>query len=156
MVRRREAGADLGGAPVTPRPLPLAEASQRLRRPAGRPRRVLAGPTAGLADQRSPESSPKSPPIAGVDGRLCASLPLPRALPLRVTVTKAKVDDAGTQIQPAVRRYPASDYSGIPVRTLMRLIKSRQLRPIQVPGMGRFLLDRLDLDALLEQSKVPR
>ena len=119
---------------------PLAAASRRLRRRAGRHRSVEI---AGLAVQGSALGPA---PDAGSRADFAATV-LPRALPLRVTVTKAKLG------QPAVRAFPATAYSGIPVRTLLRLIEAGRLRPIRVPGMGRLLLDRLDLDALLESSK---
>jgi hypothetical protein len=47
----------------------------------------------------------------------------------------------------------ASRYSGIPVRRLWDYISAGRLRPIRLPGMRRVLLDRLDLDALLEGAK---
>ncbi len=133
--------------------LPLAEASRRLRRPPGRPRKPLVqaspGPlptgTSGSAVQRA---APGPAPDAGKTSHFATTL-LPRALPIRATITKAKDG------KPAVTTYPATAYSGIPVRTLLRLIEAGRLRPIRVPGMGRLLLDRHDLDALLEAAKEP-
>jgi excisionase family DNA binding protein len=119
---------------------PLAAASRRLRRRSGRPRSVRPS---GPPDQ----GAALGPALDAASRADFATSLLPRAFPLRVTVTKAKLG------QPAVRAFPATAYSGIPVRTLLRLIAAGRLRPIRVPGMGRLLLDRLDLDALLEASK---
>jgi len=117
---------------------------RRVRGRAGRPRRFGAGEAAGPADQGAALAA-----ASGAGSRTDFAVSLPRAFPLRVTLTKAKLE------QPAVRTYPATAYSGIPVRTLLRLIKDGHLRRIKVPGMGRVRLDRLDLDALLERWKAP-
>lgn len=133
-------------------PLPLAEASRRLRRPAGRPRQVRGGETPGPAGQGAALA-----PALGAGPAAVFATPLPRALPLRVTRSgPRRTEEADAAHAPAdgVTTYPASEYSGIPLRTLMRLIATGHLRPIRVPGMGRLLLDRLDLDALLERSKA--
>jgi hypothetical protein len=129
-----------GDEEVTPPAFPLAEASRRQRRPPGRPRRLGMGESAGPAVQGA-ATGPA--PDAAIGTVFAASVPLPRAFPLRVTRGRG-----------AAPEYPASAYSGIPLRTLMRLIAAGTLRPIKVPGMGRCLLDRLDLDRLLESSKV--
>jgi hypothetical protein len=47
----------------------------------------------------------------------------------------------------------AARYSGIPIRRLWALIAGGQLCPIRLPGMRRLLLDRQDLDRLLEVHK---
>jgi excisionase family DNA binding protein len=48
----------------------------------------------------------------------------------------------------------AARYSGIPARRLWAYIAEGRLRAIRLPGVRRVLLDRSDLDALLEASKV--
>jgi len=45
-------------------------------------------------------------------------------------------------------------YSGLPERRLWALIADGLLRPIRPPGCRLVLLDRLDLDALLERWKA--
>jgi len=47
----------------------------------------------------------------------------------------------------------ASAYSGLPVRRLWTLISEGVLRPIRPPGARAVLVDRLDLDRLLEDWK---
>jgi hypothetical protein len=49
----------------------------------------------------------------------------------------------------------AATYSGIPERALWRLISAGALRPIRLPGVRRLLLDRADLDRLLDAHKAP-
>jgi excisionase family DNA binding protein len=58
---------------------------------------------------------------------------LPRGLPLRAAAT----------------------YSGLPVRRLWAYIADGRLRAIRPPGCRRVLLDRFDLDRLLEGWKEP-
>ena len=108
--------------------LPLAAASKRLRRSPGRPRTVrLDGGSGGRGVQGAP---PEAAPVAAPDGHFATTLP-PRGLPLAL----------------------AAQYSGIPVRRLWTYIAEGRLRPIRPPGMRRVLLDRVDVDALLEGSK---
>lgn len=47
----------------------------------------------------------------------------------------------------------AAVYSGVPVRTLWRLIGAGALPVVRVPGLRRVLVLRDDLDALLEGSR---
>ena len=108
------------------RELPLSAASRRLRRPAGRPRRLLAGPNAGSGIQGAPLEPGKH---AGRTGDFATTL-LPRGLPL-----------------PA-----AAAYSGVPVRALWRLIAAGRLAPVRIPGTRRVLLLREQLDALIDAS----
>jgi len=102
---------------------PLAAASRRLRRPAGRPRRVTAGPTIGSDIQRAPSEAASS---AAMSSDFAATL-LPRGLPLPL----------------------ASAYSGIPIRRLWHFIADGTIHPIRPPGVRRVLVDKLDLDELL-------
>ena len=107
--------------------LPLAAASRRLRRPAGRPKRLPAGEPVGC----SVRGAAAEPAIdAGALGDFAATLQ-PRGLPM-----------------PA-----ASAYSGLSRRRLWALIADQQLRPIRPPGCRRVLIDRHDLDRLLEGWK---
>ena len=109
--------------------LPLALAARRLRRPAGRPRRVTAGPTIGGDIQRAPLEAASS--AAG--GTDFAATLLPRGLPLAL----------------------AAAYSGVPIRRLWAYIAGGRLRPIRPPGCRRVLIDRHDLDGLLDEWKQP-
>jgi hypothetical protein len=106
---------------------PLADAARRLRRPPGRPRRVTTGPTIGCDIQRAPVGAASS---AAMGADFAATL-LPRGLPLPV----------------------AADYSGIPVRRLWQYLASGRLHAIRPPGCRRVLLDRRDLDRLLDEWK---
>jgi excisionase family DNA binding protein len=124
----------------TPEPvrLPLADARKRgvvsrdgqrcLDRPPGRPKRVLeAAGSTGTGVQ----SAPREPAIhAGAHSDFAATLP-PRGLPLKA----------------------AASYSGVPVRSLWRLIAEGRLVPVRVPGVRRVLLLREEIDALLEAGR---
>lgn len=114
---------------MTPDPLPLAAASRRLRRPPGRPRRVVEAKSRGVGVESAALGPAKT---AGEPGDFAASLP-PRGLPLPAAAT----------------------YSGLPVRRLWTYIADGLLRPIRPPGCRRVLVDRLDLDRLLDGWKVP-
>jgi len=48
----------------------------------------------------------------------------------------------------------AAAYSGVPVRALWRFVADGRLMLIRLPDCRRVLLDRLDLDALLEAHKT--
>ena len=132
-------GSSLAGPPLAgPAERPLAGVSKGLaavdrpkvlrpRRPAGRPRRVLALESGGQAIQ----GAPPIPALDTVENGHFASTLLPRGLPIAAAVA----------------------YSGIPARRLWAYLAEGRLRPIRLPGMRRVLLDRLDLDALLEAGK---
>ena len=106
---------------------PLTEASARLRRPSGRPRRVTVTPTIGSDIQGA---GPKAASTAVIVADFAPALPA-RGLTLKV----------------------AAAYSGLPVRRLWVYISSGVLQPIRPPGCRRVLIDRLDLDRLLETWK---
>ncbi len=112
---------------MIPPAVSLADASRRLRRPAGRPGRLLVGQPSGSVIQ----SAPTAPASGAAETRDFAAALLPRGLPMRA----------------------AAAYSGLPERTLWRLVAAGRLRPIRVPGCRRVLLDRADLDRLLESCK---
>jgi excisionase family DNA binding protein len=112
------------------RDLPLADASRRLRRRPGRPRRVLPIAPTGQGNQSAAMEAAETAAPRAV---FAASL-LPRGLPLTT----------------------AASYSGIPVRALWRLISEGKLSPVRVPGCRRVLILREDLDALLETSRAAR
>lgn len=108
---------------------PLEAASRRLRRPPGRPRRQ---PTIGPVREQIGWALRAAANDAANPTVFANALP-PRGLP---------IIDAAT-------------YSGIPERALWRLISTGALRPIRLPGMRRVLLDRADLDRLLDAHKAP-
>lgn len=112
-----------------PAELPLAAASRRLRRRPGRPRQLMAGAPFDGGDLRGPSAALASEAARPSDapGAL-----LPRGLTI-----------AG-----------AAAYLGLSVRRLWAYIAAGRLRPIRPPGARRVLLDRLDLDALLEAHKA--
>ncbi len=110
---------------------PLVDASARLRRPAGRPRRVLAGAVAGSPDQRSPLTPA---PDAG-PGAVFAATVLPRGLSVK----------------------DAAAYVGVSVRELWRKVERGELRVVRWPGCRRAIFDRQDLDHLFAPAfKVAR
>ena len=114
----------------TPSPLPLANASRRLRRPPGRPRRALTGaPTPGCSIQGA-TSAPA--PDAGIGGVFAGTLP-PRGLSV----------EAGAR------------YLGVSKREFYRFIERRLVRPIRLPQCRRVLVDRIQLDALLTAHQEP-
>lgn len=119
------------GAPWGPPSMELAAASRRLRRPPGRPRRVLAPQPPGFSNQGA---ATEAAPTARIRGVFALSLPFlpPRGLPLE----------------------EAARYSGIPKRRLWEYIGTGRLPAIRPPGMRRVLLDRADLDALLAAWKT--
>src|SRR5437867_1281492 len=105
---------------------PLAAASRRLRRPAGRQRRVLRGLNPGT-EVKGATSEPAK--------------------------TAAKISDFATTLPPRGLPLPAAAaYSGLPVRALWRLIAAGKLAPVRVPGTRRVLVLRDHLDSLLEAS----
>lgn len=116
-------------SPVRPT-LPLAEASRRLRRPAGRPR---LGPTPGSAIHG-----------AGVAPAVDAGSARDRALsvPPRDWPRGLSVPDA-------------AEYSGLPTRAIWRLVASGGLPAVRVPGVRRVLVLRDDLDTLLTAYRTP-
>lgn len=112
-------------------PPPLAAAARRLRRPPGRPRTVTGGAPRGETIQGASSNTAVD---AAERADFAATLPASRwgrGLPLMA----------------------ASAYSGIPVRRLWALIAAGRLPVIRIPGMRAVLLDRADLDALLEHHK---
>jgi hypothetical protein len=103
---------------------PLAAASRRLRRPAGRPRSVRAPgpPVHGSTTTPAPETAIRSD--------FAASLPhldWPQGLSIPL----------------------ASRYSGVPIRRLWALVAAGVLPVVRIPGMRAVLVLRDDLDALL-------
>jgi hypothetical protein len=101
----------------------LTAASRRLRRPGGRPRTVMAPQANGHSVRGATPATAKN----GAISPDFATTLLPRGLPLPAAAT----------------------YSGIPVRSLWRLIAEGQLARVRVPGCRRVLILRDELDALL-------
>jgi excisionase family DNA binding protein len=106
-----------------PPELVLTDASRRLRRKPGRPRTVTAPSPGGLGVQSATPGAAKS----GAISPDFAHTLLPRGLPLPAAAT----------------------YSGIPVRSLWRLIAEGKLARVRVPGCRRVLILRDELDNLL-------
>jgi hypothetical protein len=106
---------------------PLRGASTRLRRPAGRPRRV---PRVGATVQGA---AARPAPTAVPEGVFAPSLP-PRGLSLPL----------------------AAAYSGIPKRRLWALVKAGTLPVVRLDGMRAVLVLKDDLDAVLESNRAPR
>src|SRR5262245_17763645 len=108
--------------------LPLAEASRRLRRRPGRPRRLLGDPArTGLGGKGAALEDALD---GGAQADRAPTLPLQRwgfALPLQA----------------------AAEYTGLPVRRLWDYIGEGVLDPVRPPGCRRVLLLREDLERLL-------
>ena len=121
--------------------LPLAAAAMRLRRRPGRPRRVTAtAPPIGSDIQRAPSEAASE---AAADRDFATTL-----------LHQAQL--AGAVRARALTLPLAAAYSGVPVRGLWRFISAGMLHPIRPPGCRRVLVDRLELDGLLESWKQAR
>ena len=101
--------------------LPLAAAAKRLRRPAGRPRRVGGGAPAGLAVQGAALA-----PALDAAVRADFAPSLPRGLSVK----------------------DAAAYVGVSVRDHWRRVERGELAVVRWPGCRRVVFDRQDLDAL--------
>jgi excisionase family DNA binding protein len=112
---------------------PLAAAATRLRRRPGRPR-------------KNPQ---KTPPVVTLQSRH----------PLQVRAIAAPV------VRPSVRQTSglcrllgvraAGQYLGVSPYTIRNMIRDGRLCPVRMPGLARVLVDRLDLDQLIEAWKAP-
>lgn len=111
--------------------LPLAAAAERLRGRPGRPRTRPECPQRSHVAVTSPsqvrvvQRSEPSPPVTQT------SVP-PRLLGVR---------EAGT-------------YLGVSFWTVRNMLRDGRLCPVRVPGLVRVLVDRLDLDRLIEGWKT--
>jgi len=114
-------------------PLPLALASHRLRRRPGRPRKVVSAPACQA-------SAPQpSPPLTRLPEPAVAAL-----WPMRARVLGLKA---------------SADYLGVSTWTVRAYLAAGRLRRVRLPGPGggeleRLLLDREDLDRLVEDAKA--
>lgn len=64
-----------------------------------------------------------------------------------------------TSVRPGARLMSLRDAereSGIPKDSLRKLIAERALTTVELPGIRRVLIDRKDLDDLIERSKRSR
>jgi excisionase family DNA binding protein len=50
----------------------------------------------------------------------------------------------------------AGAYLGVSAWTARQLVERRELRLVKLPGIARWLVDRADLDALIEKAKAAR
>jgi excisionase family DNA binding protein len=66
--------------------------------------------------------------------------------------------EKGAAMQDAGRRLlkvpEAADYVGLTVRGLYRMFATGRLKPVRFPGVRRTLVDRDDLDALVEATRA--
>src|SRR5262249_44251791 len=114
-------------------------------------------PTVGYSTQRlsrKRSAGGMSPKPRKKGGRKPLALGKPRLLGYQGGVDGQAYHRVKGQANP-VTTYPASAYSGIPVRRLWAYIREGRLQVIRPPGMRAVLLDRLDLDHLLEAHKEP-
>ena len=110
--------------------LPLAAASMRLRRRAGRPR-----------------TRPQPPPRhvtrhVDLEQRESAAVPL-------VRITSGPVDAPRL-----LKVEAAADYLGVSPWTVRDLVERGSLSRVALPGVRRLLFDRCDLDQLIETSRL--
>ncbi len=116
-------------------------------------------------------TSGSSPPLAAASLRLRKPPGRPRTRPdgdSRVTAPRRAALDAGSS-QPRGSSNPgagaprllsadqAAAYLGVNPRTIRRLVDAGKLRRVRLPleslSLRRFLVDRVDLDRLIEQGK---
>ena len=114
--------------------LPLAEAARRLRGRPGRPckrpavpARPVTFPVTSPATPRHHEHS-SSPQVHHTSGPSCHG----RLLGVR----------------------EAGEYLGVSPFTIRNMVRDGRLRAVPVPGLKRILVDRVDLDRLIEAWKV--
>jgi hypothetical protein len=130
-VRPRKAPSDRIKAGSTPRPLPLADAAQRLRGRPGRPR-------------KHPERSH----VAVTSFAQVRAVPRPAARP----------SDATSNVLPRLLGIEAAGrYLGVSPWTVRDLVAGGQLKPVRLSlpsgkAVRRLLFDRLQLDLLVESS----
>jgi excisionase family DNA binding protein len=116
---------------VTPTPLPLADAAERLRGKPGRPRTALA---------RAPR-----PPRAEVSG---TSVPIADPPPERAA--GAPVADVWLSWPRVLDIDGASRYLGVSTWTVRELRTAGHLPALEVPGVRRLLFDRVALDQAVD------
>jgi excisionase family DNA binding protein len=130
---------------------PLEAASVRLRdvpgfpRRRGRPRKVTTS-----AHPTRKKTGPAPTPFTALPPLEAAVLP--RAVPTSTVFAESR-----PTLPP--RLLGARDggaYLGVSAWTLRQLIKKRRLRPVVLPGTKRLLVDRADLDELIEGLKSRR
>jgi hypothetical protein len=130
-VRRRKTPSDRIKAGSTPRPLPLAEAAERLRGRAGRPR-------------KHPERSH----VAVTSFAQVRAVPRPAA---------RRSDATSTALPRLLGVEAAGRYLGVSTWTVRDLVAGRQLHPVRLAlpsgkAVRRLLFDRVQLDLLIEAS----
>jgi excisionase family DNA binding protein len=108
--------------------LELAEASQRLRRRPGRPRTRL---------------NPGHVAVTSHSQVIDIARPIARPLAQETDVPARLLGVRG-----------AAAYMSLSVWTVRYLIRAGQLRVVRVPGVSRVLVDRHDIDRLVEEWKV--
>jgi len=122
-------------APETSEPLTLADASLRLRRRPGRPRKY-------------PEKYTDSRHVAGTSSSASRVNSGPQRRP-EVQQTPAPVPSTARLL--SVRQ--ASAYLGLSTWTVRDLIGRGSLRRVVIPGVRRLLLDRVELDDLVSRGR---
>lgn len=110
--------------------LPLSAASRRLRGRPGRPRH---------GDKPGDRSKG------------------PRQVPVRSTLIEPSGSplDGATSGPRLLGREQAATYLGVGTDTIDRLRLRGELQPVALCGLRRVLFDRLDLDRLIERSRLP-
>ncbi len=116
--------------------LPLSDAAQRLRRPPGRPRKT-PGVTPGVTGHRSGGRPRPQVPAAAAPAPASPSDPRSSGLALTPRLLSAKVAAAYLSVSPWLIR---------------RLIEAGALTPVRLAGARRVLLDRHQLDQLVEEA----
>jgi hypothetical protein len=119
-----------------PEPLPLADASRRLRKPPGRPRKLVISGTGNSGPVAPQASAPQAEPLAMRGFARPVAEVWPRLLGLA----------------------QAAAYVGLSPWTIRDYLAAGILKRVELPSAThgttrRVLLDRADLDQLVEQSK---
>jgi excisionase family DNA binding protein len=127
----------------------LASASERLRdvqgfpkRP-GRPRKISTTPLNADVPQRRQ--------------RIARGVAISKPLPLEVPVGSPAPIDVRPALPPRLLGpKSAGAYLGVSAWTARQLVERREIRLVKLPGIVRWLVDRADLDALIEKAKASR
>lgn len=127
----------------------LVAASDRLRtvpgfpKRRGRPRKI--SPTTVHADV--PEPRPR-----GAHTRI--SEPPPLEVPLEVPLAEQPIDVRPVLPPRLLGPKDAGAYLGVSAWSARQLVERKKLRLVKLPGITRWLVDRADLDALIEKAKA--
>src|SRR5262245_21611215 len=94
----------------------------------------------GLAAQSASNGTHQTPTVVRTSAP--RSVTCPETLPHRLLPLKGRKGSTGT-----------TEYLGVSVRSVWRLVEAGHLHPIRLPGLRRVAFDVRELDALIEASR---